>query len=173
MARAMRNLLFTSALLLITTSSTYAQRSESKILKQKNVPVAIEAYQAQFQRRAGTYQREGINHAIEYRNTSGRNITAIQFGLVSFDIWNEFLDRMGGVTMRTLKSNEKDKSEWTATAYADFSFNTGVAYVSKVRFDDGEIWSADLDEVAAQMRQIEKDFDVKNLKKKDEPNPQQ
>jgi hypothetical protein len=60
----------------------------------------------------------------------------------------------------------KKREKWVATSYADFSFHTGVAYVSKVRFDDGEIWSADLTSVVLELRKIEKDFDASRLKKK-------
>ena len=55
---------------------------------------------------------------------------------------------------------------WVARAYADFSFLTGIAYINKVRFDNGEIWSADLDAVADEMRKIEEDFDVERLEEK-------
>ena len=110
----------------------------------------------------------GIHHNLEYENSSERTVVAIQFGLVSFDIWNEFLDRTGGVTIDTLRAAAKDKGEWVATAYGDFSFHTGVAYVSKVRFEDGEIWSADLNSVLHELRKIEKDFDAGRLQKKDD-----
>ncbi len=41
--------------------------------------------------------------------------------------------------MPPVAAGKSDKGEWVASRYADFSFDTGVAYVSKVRFDDGEI----------------------------------
>ena len=167
----MKHLLLFAVLALLGPSHAFAQQYESKILEQKSAPVVIEEYQAAYQRRVGAYQREGIRHSLKYRSNTDRPIIALQFGLVSFDIWDEFLDRMGGVTMESLKPSEKKSGEWIATAYADFSFRTGVAYVSKVRFADGEIWTVDLDWVLAQMRKIEKDFDAKNLKKKNEPLP--
>ena len=49
-----------------------------------------------------------------------------------------------------------------------FSFLTGVAYVSKVRFDNGEIWSTDLESIAEELRKIEAEFDVSKLKEKKE-----
>ncbi len=73
--------------------------------------------------------------------------------------------------MSPVAPSSKEKGGWVARAYADFSFHTGVAYVSKVRFEDGEIWTADLDAIAQEMRKIEKDFDVKQLRKKDEGKP--
>jgi hypothetical protein len=69
--------------------------------------------------------------------------------------------------METIAPGSKEKGKWVATSYADFSFHTGVAYVSKVRFDDEEIWSADLNSVVLELRKIEKDFDASRLKKKE------
>ena len=69
--------------------------------------------------------------------------------------------------METIAPGSKEKGKWVATSSADFSFHTGVAYVSKVRFDDGEIWSADLNSVVLELRKIEKDFDASRLKKKE------
>ena len=73
--------------------------------------------------------------------------------------------------MSSLAPGAKDKGEWVASRYAGFSFHTGVAYVSKVRFDDDEIWVADLTDVLAEMKKIEKDFDASRLKKKDDGTP--
>jgi hypothetical protein len=72
--------------------------------------------------------------------------------------------------MRNLSVGQKDKGEWVASRYADFSFHTGVGYVSKVRFADGEIWSADT-AILLEMRKIQKDFDVSKLKKKPDEKP--
>ena len=69
--------------------------------------------------------------------------------------------------MEQLAIGATNKGEWVASAYSDFSFHTGVAYVSKVRFEDGEIWSADLSAIVVELKKIEKDFDVNRLRKKD------
>lgn len=146
-------------------SSVFAIEPISKVIEQPNAPIKIFSYDAKYDK--GTkYTREGIKHAVEYQNVSGRKIVAVQVGLVSFDIWNEFLDRMGGVSIRDLQPDEKEKGAWIASAYADFTFLTGVSYVSKVRFDNGEIWSADLDTIAEELRKIEEGFDVSVLKEK-------
>lgn len=165
----MRFTLAISLILLGTLTAIAQETYESKILEQKDSPIVIEKYQSAYQRGSSTYAREGIHHSVTYRNNTDRIIVAIQFGLVAFDIWNEFLDRTGGVSMDAVKPGGKESGAWTANAYGDFSFHTGVAYVSKVRFDNGEIWTADLEAVARQMREIEKDFDIKNLRKKEEP----
>ena len=150
--------------------SAIAQRTTTatRIINQPTSPIKIISYNAVYIGSSSTYVSRGIHHNLEYENASVRTVVAVQFGLVSFDIWNEFLDRTGGVTMETIEPGSKEKGKWVATSYADFSFHTGVAYVSKVRFDDGEIWSADLPSVVLELRKIEKDFDASRLKKKDD-----
>jgi hypothetical protein len=154
----------------VSCLSAIAQRTTTgtRIINQPNAPIKIISYNAVYVGSSSSYVSRGIHHSLEYENSSGRTVVAIQFGLVSFDIWNEFLDRTGGVTMETIAPGSKEKGKWVATSYADFSFHTGVAYVSKVRFDDGEIWSADLTSVVLELRKIEKDFDASRLKKKDD-----
>ena len=129
------------------------------------MPLNITSYAAVYQE-GGRYSTEGIRHTVEYKNNSGKTIVAVQIGLVSFDVWNEFLDRTGGVSLENLDPGESRKGTWVARAYADFSFLTGVAYVSKIRFIDGTIMEADLDAIAQELRKIEEDFDILKLKKK-------
>ena len=92
---------------------------------------------------------------------------AIQFGLVAFDIWNEFLDHMGGVAIKNYATGSKDSGTWVASSGASFLFYTGVAYVSKVRFTDGKIWSANDEELVKELSKIERNFNLSNLKKKE------
>ena len=65
--------------------------------------------------------------------------------------------------MDSLDPGDDTEGTWVASAYADFSFYTGVAYVSKVRFSDGMIWEADLEAVANSIRDIQEDFDASRL----------
>lgn len=153
--------------LFVTPPPAYAQDSEAIVLDQPQAPLQILSYDANFDR-GGKYSREGIKHEVQYQNRSSREIVAVRIGLVSFDIWNEFLDRTGGLDMDDLSPDKSGKGTWVATAYGDFSFHTGVAYVSRVRFSDGQIWKADLDQIAAQLGMIEEGFDVSRLEKKDD-----
>lgn len=135
----------------------------AKIIDQKDSPVEITNYTAKYIL-GGQYTSEGIRHSVNYKNRSEKTIVAIQFGLVSFDVWNEFLDRTGGMDLTNLVPGGESKGTWVANAYADFSFLTGFAYVRRVRFSDGTIWNADLDAITEELRKIESDFDVQELK---------
>ena len=138
---------------------------DNKVILQADAPVKILTYQAAYQP-GGNYSREGIVHNVEYQNISDKPIVAVEFGLVAFDVWNEFLDHTGGVTIETVAPQATQKGTWVASRYADFSFHTGVAYVSKVRFDTGDVWKADLNVIVAELKKIQADFDAANLKKR-------
>jgi len=149
------------------TVQVWAIEPVAKIIGQKDAPIVITSYSDAYQV-GSRYTSEGIRHSVKFKNTSARKIVAVQIGFVSFDVWNEFLDRTGGVSIEDIAPMESKKGTWVASAYADFSFLTGFAYVSHVRFSDGIIWSADLDAIAEEMRKIERDFDVQKLKGKPE-----
>lgn len=138
------------------------------IIGQPNSPVEIIGYTARFQRRS-TYMTEGIAHSLEYRSRSTQKVVAIRFGLVSFDVFNRFLGKTGGISMDDLVPAKTQKGEWVSSPYADFSFLTGLAYVDLVRLEDGTIWQADEATVLDEIRKIEKDFDAKLLKEKEGP----
>ena len=125
-------------------------------------PVVITEYDARYQPRS-RYQSEGIRHELSYRNASEKKIVALRFGLLAFNIFNEFQDRLGGFTIEDVAVGETESGVWVASALAEAAFYTGVAYVDKVRFEDGVIWSADGDEILSQLREIETDLDAEAL----------
>lgn len=145
--------------------------TETRIIPQSTAPVKINSFTARYVASSSRYVERGIHYELDYENISTKNIVAIEFGLVAFDIWNEFLDRTGGITMTPSAVGQKNKGEWVASRYADFSFHTGVGYVNRVRFVDGEIWTADTNAIVLEMRKIQKDFDASKLKKKPDEKP--
>ena len=148
--------------IVITFIAIPANAQDFIVVSQPNAPLEISSYEVEYKER-GRYTTEGIHHTVEFNNSSGQQIVASQIGLVSFSIFNEFLDRMGGIDMDSLDPGDDAEGTWVASAYADFSFYTGVAYVSKVRFSDGTIWEADLEAVANSIRDIQEDFDASRL----------
>ncbi|HEV8367696.1 MAG TPA: hypothetical protein VGQ39_07085 [Pyrinomonadaceae bacterium] len=169
----MKSLLRTAFTIIFIATAAAGQRltTETRIIPQSTAPVKINSFTALYVDSSSRYVERGIHYELEYENTSAKPIVAVEFGLVAFDIWNEFLDRTGGITMKNLSVGEKDKGEWVASRYADFSFHTGVGYVSKVRFADGEIWSGDTAAILLEMRRVQKDFDASKLKKKSDDKP--
>lgn len=145
-----------------------APQPKAIIITQPNSPVEVINYTARFQRRS-TYSTEGISHNLEYKTRGTQKVVAIRFGLVSFDVFNQFLSKIGGISTDDLVPGKSQKGEWVSSPYADFSFLTGLAYVDMVRLDDGTIWKADEAAVLEEIRKIEKDFDAKLLKERDGP----
>ncbi len=148
--------------------ATAAPPPQAIVIQQPNSPVEITKYTAAYQRR-GTYTSEGIAHSLEYRNRGELKVVAIRFGLVSFDVFNRFLGKTGGVSLDDLApaTPKPQKGEWVSNHYGAFSFLTGLAYVDQVRLEDGTIWQADDDAILSEIRKIEADFDAKRLKEKE------
>ncbi len=61
--------------------------SETKIIEQPNAPIKIVAFSAIYEGSRASYVERGIHYEVNYENTSSRNVVAIEFGLVAFDIW--------------------------------------------------------------------------------------
>lgn len=156
-----------SVVFLMLTIQIFSIAPVAKIIAQTNAPLIITSYSANYQEGSRSTS-EGIRHVVEYKNASEKKVVAVQIGLVSFDVWNEFLGRTGGISLSVIDPGKSEKGAWLTNAFSDFSFLTGFAYVSKVRFDDGTIWVADLNEIAEEMRKIERDFDIQILKAKTE-----
>jgi hypothetical protein len=140
-------------------------RPDNKIVEQAESPILVTAYRAEYAKRTNE-SPESIRHDVEYRNRSNQKVVAIQFGLVSFDLWNEFLARTAGLSTEAVAPRGRERGGWSTPTDAAFAFHTAVVYVDRVRFESGEIWSADPDLVVAAMRTIQKDFDPANLNKK-------
>lgn len=150
-------------MLMVPIALVGQEEPQTSVLDQSAPPIEIVSYQADYQE-GGTYSREGISHELEYRNSSDRPVRAVKFGLLSFNVFNDFLDRTAGIDMDKMSAGDTANGTWISTAYAAFSFFSGVAYVEQVRFLDGDIWEADLDAIAAQVRDIEADFKADRLK---------
>ena len=153
-----------ATLVLAGPSSPVVQslRPDNKIVEQKDAPIQVTLFRTDYQKRTND-SPEGIRHEIEYRNRSGKKIVAVQFGLVSFDLWNEFLARTAGLSTEELTAKGRDKGAWLTPTDSSFAFHTAVIYVERVRFESGEIWNEDRELVLTAMRAIQKDFDPANL----------
>ena len=150
------------ALPLLLTSPARALEPLTRIIAQPGSPIRITAYGAAYQEGAPN-SPEGIRHTVAYENAGTRAMSAVEISMVSFDVWNEFLDRTPGLTIRDLTPGAADKRTWVVHSEGDFSFQTAIAYVSRVRFTDGTFWSADVRAIGTELKKVQKDFDVANL----------
>ncbi len=146
------------ALLVLLAPRAHALEPLTRVIAQPGSPVRITAYGAAYQEGASSAP-EGIRHTVAYENSSDRTIAAVEIALVSFDLWDQFLDRTAGVGIRDLVPGAADKRTWVTDTPANFSFQTGVAYVSRIRYADGTFWTADLKAVSAELRKVQADLD--------------
>ena len=110
------------------------------------------------------YATEGIAHVVEYRNITERKIVAVVFGLLAFDIFDESQDTFHGWSLDDLKQGASGNGVWMRSSSMAEAFHTGMAYVAKVRFEDGEIWKSDLEGIVEQIHRIDKGFSPDSLK---------
>ena len=141
--------------------SAYALEPVAVILEQPDAPLQIKEY-------ACYYDDEGyskrIGHRPEYRNTTERIIVAIGMGFVMFDVWDDHMRSSIGVLIEDLHPGQEENETWLSRPYGASSFHTGVTFVSRVRFENGDVWKADEDDIAEQIRVLFKSFKPEQLK---------
>ena len=144
--------------------STQAQDTRKIVVEQPNSPISLSEYSAEYQER-DSYQSEGVRNEVTYRNTSNRDIVAFELGFVIFSVFNEFLDNSSGVSMDDLEAGDSDDGGWVFNSLNAFTFHTGVAFVRHLRYENGEIWEADMSVVEDRIQKIQSEFDASQLGK--------
>jgi len=97
----------------------------------------------------GKYVREDEDHifsVVKYRNKTDRDIEALEITMIYYDAFNEKEDGVRGVSTDILKAHQSNIGGWSIYGKPSF-VKTAMAFVSAVRFLDGEVWRADLEEV--------------------------
>ena len=145
------------------TVNAYAIDPIGIIITQDDSPVTIDAYGCSYREDTSRTVREGIYHSVNYTNTSNRPIVAVRIAFVSFNVFNTYINRFAGISMDVIVPGNDDRGAWRTNPSGAFSFLTGVAYVSAVRFQDGTIWEADNEVVLEELRKIQDDFDSQLL----------
>ncbi len=132
-----------------------------QVVAQPDAPVVIDGYTCQYH--ASGAREGGIRHVVRYKNSAARRTVAVQVGIVSFDAFDELIAASRGVSLEATRVNDHEEVSFLQSHPAAFSFHTGVAYVARVRFDDGTVWRADLPRVVESLRRVQHDFDPKDL----------
>lgn len=138
-----------------------SEAEKAVVVQQVGSPLEIVSYTAQYVE-GGTYANEGIRHAVTVKNVGQQNVHAYEISLRSFDAFNEDMGLgLGGISMEVLGVDGSRLGTWVQNPYASFKFDkygTGVAYVSRVRLEDGTIWSADQAFVLGELQKIQDDL---------------
>lgn len=166
------NLMAIALTICLFATQAYAQATKieyvGKIIEQPDAPIKILSYKCSY----GMHSKiamigektEGVRHQTEYQNMSQRGVQAVEIDYAMFNIFNEYLGLSFTIEMDYLKPGDKDKSDGVADQ--GFTFLTGVAFVNKVRFADGEVWRANPDVIAQELAKIDKEFQTSTLKPK-------
>ena len=167
-----RHVIVAALVVCLTAAQSNAQstklESASKIIEQPDAPIKILSYKSSYGMHSKVAlvgdKTEGVRHQAEYQNISERGILAVELNYMMFDLFNDYLGFAGGIETDFLKPGDKDKSDGVAS-YGS-TFLTGVAFVNKVRFADGEVWRANLNAIEQELIKIDKEFHVAILKPK-------
>jgi len=137
------------------------------VLKQENAPLIIYEFTAKYQDGASRYASEGIRFDVRFTNITEQPVVAYSIGFFAFDVFNRPLGRpFGGFAIEAIDPNGSERGAWVqrTTSSALFrEYGTGVAYVSKVRFEDGTIWSYDSESILNQLQEFEATLTIDDL----------
>ncbi len=142
-----------------------AAEPKALVLTQAEAPVVITKYQNRYTR-SDKPDEQGINHRLDYKNRTNRRILAIEFGFVEFTVWNEHIETLIANDLDEVGGGKSGDGSWLHDPPTGFIFHTGIAYVSRVRFEDGEIWTANPDAIVEHIRGVEASFSAEMLKPK-------
>lgn len=161
-------LLVVVTLLVPVTATAQALRADHRIVDQPDAPVLVTSYRTELLKQT-VEAPAGLRHDLEFRNRGEQRVVAVQLGLVAFDVWNEFLERHAALSTDGLDAGGRKRGSWFTATDSGIAFLTGVVYVERVRFADGQIWAANLDTVVTAMRAIQQDFTAEQLTTKRTP----
>lgn len=178
----MRTVIGIMVLVCSSTVSADLPPAEHKILSQPNSPVKIIRYGAECKEYhiRDSYIRDDIHHKVAFLNISSQVIVAVKINLMSFNVFNEFMHGESGYAVTDMDTFTRmydpnnpsrnylyaTKGTWIANlTEKNSNFYWGAAYISKVRFEDGEIWIADYDQIARQIRDIDSSLGIERIRK--------
>lgn len=87
-----------------------------------------------------------ISSVVEYKNKTDRDIEALAITMIYYDAFNEKEDGVKGISTDLLKATQRRTGGWSTYGEPGF-VKTAMAFISAVRFLDGEVWEADIEEV--------------------------
>lgn len=132
------------------------------IVNTDNAPVEI----LEFERWYAGEDETHISSKLKYKNKTDRDIEALAITIIYYNLFNDKEDEVKGVSTKPLKAQTWNIGRWstgwvavpasqTGLCFDDLNplygrpnfVKTAIAFVSAIRFLDGEVWKADIDEV--------------------------
>lgn len=137
-----------------------------------NSPITLTEFKATYYAGSGNYPRPSVNYYVTVNNNSDKKVVAYKIGFMAFDAFKDALGRgLNGYAIDVIPPGGMMSSGWEHSlveAGLFQSYGMGVAYPTKVRFEDGTIWEADTAEVLQELRKIESGLTIEDLSPKKE-----
>jgi len=104
---------------------------------------------------------------VEYINRSENTIDALSFRMLFYDVFNEYLDTISGISISKLLLGKEERGRWKPNIYKDWSTHRIIVFLDRVRFADGTIWRRDELDITKELSEV-KDilFNPEQLKEK-------
>ena len=136
------------ALLCACAGPSHARWKESsQVLNLKEQPLSITEFKYTVRARESTEDNFSVSY--KFLNTTDKPILAAEFRILFFDIFDRPLDNLSlYMVEKTLSAKTEDKGVAVFGISNFFLVYKAIAYVSRVRFEDGTIWESDYKEVA-------------------------
>ena len=161
----MRNLLFV-AFIFLNIQNMYSQevKPEIKFINIANAPLTINQVGAAYY-----YEnfQAGIKCFVKSKITSQKKIIGFAYDVVFYSIFNDFLGWKRGANIKIIKPGEEYKYEWVSTDVPSaFLYHTAIFYPAAFRFEDGEVWKVNIEDVKNEIKKINPGFDLTFFDKK-------
>ena len=99
------------------------------------------------------YGKELYCH-MKYVNRSDNAIDALSFRMLFYDVFNEYLDTISGVSISKLPPGETGYSSWKVNIYREWSTHTMIVFLDRIRFADGTIWRRSEAEITLELNKL-------------------
>ena len=153
-------------ILLFSAQITFAE-GENLILEQPDSELIIQNYEGEYEDGESRWRSEGAMHSVDIKNRSEQDIVAYSITFMCFDVFNRTLGRpLDGYAIETIESGKEINSRWNqrlSQAGLFKKYGTSIAYVSRIRFEDGTIWEYDSNIILEQVQEIEESLTVEDI----------
>jgi len=142
---------FMVALLLLVSISYLGFAELTRVYVEVNMdnsPIEITSF--------GQYRYEDSSHissVVGFVNNSERAIEALAITMIYYDPFNDREDGVRGIFTDILDAHQGGSGTWSTYGTPGF-VKTAMAFVSAVRFVDGEVWKANPADVVARAERI-------------------
>ena len=151
-------------------SARRPEREALVIHRLRAAPVVIVGYAATLEKVEAQWGGPRIRHELVYRNRTRREIAAVEFGLATYDLFDELMACRAGLCVRPLAPAgavdilgipvPASRREWLQHGVDPLAFHTAIAWVDKVRYRDGEVWRESRRKIAERIRKLKRSFET-------------